>query len=233
MNILTRNNKIKTVIGGIFLGLHFYFFFQAIKLTTIANATFLGTLAPIFTLLIERFILNRKFERRILFPFFIVILGSLIIISYEYEFSSRYTQGNLYAIICSFWLGITFLISENVRKQASTVSYTRSLFLMAAITLAIMSSLQNEALLGFDKMEYFGLFLLGLIPTILGHNTFNYALKYIKPTVVASFPLGEPIIASIIAYFLFSEIIGYEIFVGGITTLIGLYFLMKSQKRFL
>ena len=43
------------------------------------------------------------------------------------------------------------------------------------------------------------LFLLGLVPTVVGHSIFNYSVRYIRPTVVACFPLGEPIIASIIA----------------------------------
>ena len=40
---------------------------------------------------------------------------------------------------------------------------------------------------------------------------FYYAVKYICPTIVSAFPIGEPIIASILAYFIFSEIIGLDI----------------------
>ena len=44
---LSYENRNKTIMAGIFLGIHFALFFGAIKLTTIANATFLGTLAPL------------------------------------------------------------------------------------------------------------------------------------------------------------------------------------------
>ena len=63
---LSFENRNKTIIAGIFLGIHFALFFGAIKLTTIANATFLGTLAPLFTYFIEKFILS---ENIILFCF--------------------------------------------------------------------------------------------------------------------------------------------------------------------
>ena len=54
-----RNENLKrALIAGILLGIHFALFFGAIKLTTIANATFLGTLAPLFTFFIEKYILN-------------------------------------------------------------------------------------------------------------------------------------------------------------------------------
>ena len=46
-------NYSKTILAGILLGLHFALFFGSIKLTLISNATFLGTLAPLFTLILE------------------------------------------------------------------------------------------------------------------------------------------------------------------------------------
>ena len=63
------NSNIKrTIIAGILLGIHFALFFGAIKLTTIANATFLGTTAPIFTIIFEIIILKRTFNKYISIP---------------------------------------------------------------------------------------------------------------------------------------------------------------------
>ena len=56
-----KTNFKNTILAGVLLGIHFALFFSAIKLTRIANATFLGTLAPFFTLIIEIFILKRLF----------------------------------------------------------------------------------------------------------------------------------------------------------------------------
>ena len=57
---LKNENLKRTIIAGILLGIHFVLFFGAIKLTTIANATFLGTLTPLFTFFIEKYILKRN-----------------------------------------------------------------------------------------------------------------------------------------------------------------------------
>ena len=56
-----------------------------------------------------------------------------------------------------------------------------------------------------------------------------YAIRYVSPTVVASAPLGEPVIASIVAWFLFQEVVGFSIIVGGGITLIGLILLIRKQ----
>ena len=70
---------------------------------------------------------------------------------------------------------------------------------------------------------------LGLVPTIIGHNSLYYAIKYVSPTIVATFPIGEPVLATILAYFIFGEIISSYIFLGGIFTIIGLIFISSKK----
>jgi drug/metabolite transporter (DMT)-like permease len=228
---LSDKNRNYTILGGIFLGIHFQFFFESIKLTTIANATFLGTLAPLFTLCLEKFWLKRHIQKNMIIALVIIFAGSLIIVGDQFDTSSNYTKGNLYAIICSFWIAIAFMISENVRKEADTVSFSKTLFASAAMTLMIISYCTGEPLIGYSQKDYFGLFLLGLIPTVFGHSVFYFALRFIQPTIVASFPLGEPVIASIIAYFLFSEAVGVSVIFGGALTIVGLLILIKLKKE--
>ena len=226
---LDNFNRKKTYLAGVFLGIHFALFFASIKLTTIANATFLGTLAPIFTLFIEKYFFKRKHNPQMILGLSVAILGAFIIVANQFEFSSNYTLGNLLAVACSFFMGMVFLISENVRKSVGVISYSRTLFTTAAITLLGISFLTNTSVLGFSFQEFGGLFLLGLIPTIFGHGFMNYAVGYVSPTIVSSAPLGEPIIATVFAYILFNEIIGIDILIGGGCTLIGLLILGRKK----
>ena len=64
--IKVDRNRNKIIYAGILLGIHFALFFTAIKTTNISNATFLGTLAPFFTILIELYILKRNYSRIVL-----------------------------------------------------------------------------------------------------------------------------------------------------------------------
>jgi drug/metabolite transporter (DMT)-like permease len=131
---LNNENLKRTLFAGILLGIHFALFFGAIKLTTIANATFLGTLAPLFTFFIEKFILKRNHSYTLILGLVLAICGAIIIVGNKYDFSSNYTIGNLLAVACSVFLGIAFIISENVRKEVGTISYSRTLFSAAAAT---------------------------------------------------------------------------------------------------
>jgi len=220
----------RTICAGILLGIHFALFFEAIKITKIANATFLGTLAPFFTLLIELYILKRYYNNKVLLGLFLTFIGSIIIIGYQFNLESQYTVGNLYALLCSIAIAIALMIGEQVRQKENTVVYTRLLYLSASLTLFILSILVNETLLSFSVNEFLGLLFLGLVPTILGHNSIYYSIKYVPPTIVAAFPLGEPIIATFFAFFIFSEYISWDIFLGGSITGLGLILISIYKK---
>ena len=56
-----------------------------------------------------------------------------------------------------------------------------------------------------------------------------FAVRYLSPTVVASTPMGEPILASVLAWFLFQEAIGYPTFIGGGCTLLGLFIIARKK----
>ena len=217
-----KNNLNKTIYAGVLLGIHFALFFEAVKITKIANATFLGTLAPFFTLLVELFILKRYYHKKVLLGLFFTLIGSIIILGYHFDLESKYTIGNLYAIFCSISIAIALMIGEKVRKNENTIVYTRTLYLSATLTLFFIAIFTYEELMNHNLNEYLGLLFLGLVPTILGHNSIYYSIRYVSPTIAAAFPLGEPIIATILAFFIFGEMITINIIIGGIITLIGL-----------
>ena len=225
-----KNNINKTICAGVLLGIHFALFFEAIKITKIANATFLGTLAPFFTLLVELFILKRFYNKKVLLGLFFTLIGSILILGYQFDLESKYTIGNLYAIICSICIAIALMIGEKVRVKENTIVYTRTLYLSASFTLFLLAMFVNEKLSGYNFNEYLGLLFLGLVPTIVGHNSIYYSIRYVSPTIAAAFPLGEPIIATILAYFIFAENITINIFLGGIITIVGLIFISKYKK---
>ena len=224
-----KKNFYRTILAGFFLGLHFILFFTAIKKTYIANATFLGTLAPLFTLIFEVFIFKRIYKTKVIFGLLITLFGAFVILFNDFNLSPEHSLGNYYAVLCSAVIAVSLLIGEKVRKDEKTIVYTRTLYLSAAITLLLLSILMNQSLLDFSLNDFYGLIFLGLIPTIIGHNSLYYAIKFVSPTVVATFPIGEPVLATILAYFIFGEIIGLKIFLGGIFTIIGLIFISSKK----
>jgi len=61
------------------------------------------------------------------------------------------------------------------------------------------------------------------VPQLLGHTSFNWALRYLSAAFVSISLLGEPIGSSILAYFLFRETPTILKLFGAILILVGIY----------
>ena len=227
---LSHSNRVRTSLAGILLGIHFILFFEAVKITTIANATFLGTLAPFFTLIIELVLFRRHYKKIIYIGLLIALSGTVLVLINDFDLSSRFTVGNIYAILCSLAISVSFLIAEKVRDTEGTIEYTRMLYGVAALTIFIIGSFYTQTFIITEKIEVLGFIFLALIPTIFGHNIFYYCVKFTTPTIVGTVPLGEPIIASIVAFFLFNELISLNTAIGGALCIYGILIILRNRS---
>ncbi len=230
--IISTQNSFKTIYAGILLGLHFALFYGAIALlpNNIVNATVFGTLAPLFALMVEIYF-GRKISVNLIIGLFIVLIGSFIMFVFDFSFDSDLTKGNILAILCSICFVFVFILSEKVRKVDSSLIFSKFLFTYAAVTILVIAIFFGVNLFQFSIHDFWFLLFLGIVPTIIGHSVFYYLVKYFRPTVVASIPLGEPFIASALAYFIFPPQIINEYFIlGGIITLSGLFIIIQTKK---
>jgi drug/metabolite transporter (DMT)-like permease len=225
---LSPINKKRIIFAGIFLGCHFACFFLGIRNTSIANATLLGCMAPIFTVFISIF-QKKKINKMTYVGLIVAIVGGGIVQSGDISLNSANLFGNSIALLSALFLAITFVLAEEIRQETDNVVYGRSLFFVASITVLFIAATAGDSILNFKPGDIPWFLFLGLVPSIFGHNLLNYAVKYITPTAVSSVPLGEPIIASLFALLLFGEAIPFGALLGGPIVLIGVYIIIKHQ----
>jgi drug/metabolite transporter (DMT)-like permease len=218
------------VLSGFFLALHFSAFYSAVKLTSIANATLLGITAPVFTMLYERLFLKRTLKPIVFMGLVVAGVGTIIITGKGLISSDGSILGQMFGLLAATCISIVYIFANRLRKDTDTIAYTKFLYTIGAVFLLIFT-IGSENVLSITKIEFKWLVALGIIPTILGHSIFYYSIKYTSPTIVASVPIGEPIIASIFAWFMFSEVIPLPTFIGGVFILVGIYFLVVFSPR--
>ena len=160
----------------------------------------------------------------------VALMGTVFVLLDDFDLSSKYTLGNFYALLCSLCIGLSLLIAERVRNNEGTIEYTRMLYGVAALTIFSIGSFYTDSFIILENTEILGFIFLAVFPTILGHNIFYYSLKFTTPTIVSSVPLGEPIFASIIAFFLFHEIITTNVALGGLLCICGIYIILKNRS---
>lgn len=225
---LSSVNKKRIIFAGIFLGCHFACFFLGVRNTSIANATLLGCMAPIFTVFISIF-QKKKINKMTYVGLVIALVGGGIIQSGDISLNNANLFGNSIALLSALFIAITFVLAEEIRQETNNVAYGRSLFFVASITVLLIATMAGDSILNFKTGDIPWFLFLGLVPSIFGHNLLNYAVKYITPTAVSSVPLGEPIIASLFGLLLFGEAIPIGAILGGPIVLIGVYIIINNQ----
>ena len=72
--------------------------------------------------------------------------------------------------------------------------------------------------------------MLGLVPQLLGHSSFNWALARLPATFVAVATLGEPIGSTLLAYVLLGEVPTLLKILCGAVTLAGIVITLRGQS---
>ena len=227
---LSKKHLNQVAVAGVFLGLHFACFFWGVRNTSIANATLLGNTGPVFTVALT-FLIYRTISKKVFFSLLMALFGVLFIQRSEMDSDSTAFAGNIVSLLSGFCIAVVYMAAKNIRKKNSTISYSRSLFFFASLTIALVCFLTNVSLFSFEPKDFLWFLILGFVPSILGHNSLNYALKFLSPTAVASVPLGEPIIASLIGWVLFGELIPLNYFIGAPFVLIGIGFILLFSEK--
>jgi drug/metabolite transporter (DMT)-like permease len=122
------------------------------------------------------------------------------------------------------------LIGRRVRAHISLPAYTFIVYGVAAVTLIILALGTQQALFGpFKPLTYILFLALAVVPQILGHSTYNWALRYLPAAFVSVMLLGEPVGSSILAYFILGEQPGVFELAGGVLILVGIGLASKTN----
>jgi len=220
INKISKRDLKLSIISGIFLSLHFYTWFTSIKLTSIASSVVLVTTSPIFVGIFSYLFLKEKQSANIVLGITLSILGSAILALGDFNssdisnFSKSALIGDMFAVLGSISAAVYIMLGSKVRSNLDIIPYITITYTTSAITLIIASFITNQSFFGYSKISYLNMFLLAVIPQLIGHTSLNWALKHIKSSMVAITTLGEPIGSSILAYIIFRETIDKFQFIG-------------------
>mgnify|MGYP003304545412 CR=1 FL=1 len=160
-SLSTKNIRL-VLAAGFLLAMHFVFWFGALKLTSIANTTILGIVAPAFTLLFERLWYKRKLSWITTTALLIILVGGIIVQGEDLGSINGTGLGNIMAILSAIFLGSVFIIGAKVRKSTPVITYTRMVYTVSAIVLLASSLVLDNPLTGYSINNYFWLFMFWL-----------------------------------------------------------------------
>lgn len=140
------------------------------------------------------------------------------------------SKGNLLALLGGVMAGIYLSLGRILRRNKSTIAYSGSVYLTASVILFLVAIISGRALTGYSFDMYILLLMIGIIPQLLGHTSFNWALKHRSAVSVSVLMLGEPVGATLLAVIFLREIPSGGELLGGVILLTGIYLGSKQIR---
>jgi len=233
------------LLSGFFLAIHFATWISSLEYTTVASSVVLVSTAPLWVAMLAPLTIKEPVTRPVIIGMGMALMGGTVV-----GLSDSCTWGKA-GILCppflEFVAGEAFLgdllaltgalagagyllIGRRLREQMSLIPYIFLVYGMAAVILIIIMFSAGDTPLGYTPKVYLWLLLLALIPQLLGHSTFNWALRYLSAAYVSITLLGEPIGSAILAYVLLAEIPSALMLFGAILILAGIYVASLSAR---
>lgn len=217
-------------ISGIFLALHFSFWFESLKHTSVASSTLLVNTEVIFSAIGFVLFMKGKIPRAGYISIVITFFGSILVAMADRGGGQNALYGDLLALLGAIFVAVYTLIGNMQRQHLSTVIYTFLVYTACFITLVIMAGASHTPIFGYGGKELMIGLLLAICCTLLGHSVYSWSLKYISPSYVSACKLCEPLFASIMAIIIYREIPVFMQIVGGFIIIAGVLLYTKFEK---
>jgi len=240
---MTRKEWLLALLSGIFLALHFASWITSLEYTSVANSVVLVSTAPLWVVLLSSLLFRERISRYTLLGLTLALIGGTIISisdscawqtgkfvcgGPEMGLAGSGLTGDLLALAGAWMAAGYLLIGRRLRKSLPLLPYIQIVYGTGALVLIAIMLLTGNTLLGLSPLAYLYFLLLALIPQLLGHTLFNWALRYIPASFVAVVLLGEPIGSTLFAFLLFNERPGALMLSGAVFLLVGIWFSSKN-----
>jgi drug/metabolite transporter (DMT)-like permease len=242
---LGRKDLLLGAAAGIFLAVHFGSWITSLQYTSVVSSVVLVTTTPLWVALAAPWVLKEPLTRNVILGLALALMGTTVIgigdasagdgVGLGGEYADLLTGhalfGDFLALVGAWTAAGYVLIGRRLRPKMNLIPYVFVVYSFAAVALSIAVLVSGESAFGFSRETYFWLVLLAIVPQLIGHSTFNWALGFLPATFVAITLLGEPIGSSILAYLVLNERPGLLTVLGGIVILTGIGVASVQGKR--
>jgi drug/metabolite transporter (DMT)-like permease len=219
---LPRLDRAVILAGLLFTG-DLFFWHLAILGTTVANATFFATTAPIWVALGAWLVLSEPVGSRTLIGLALCILGGGALLGESYGFAPQRLSGDLYGVATALFFG-SYVLS--VRAARARHGAAEVMFASTAITSAclfVIAVLFEPRILPQSMQGAAALLTLALVSQVGGQGLVAVALGTLPATFSSLVIFLEAIAAASFGWLLLNEPLGLAQALGGVLILFGIW----------
>ena len=208
----------------------------SILLTSVANATLLSNLAPIFVALGAWLLFRDTPKKLFLGGLAAALTGTALLISAGSGQSASSHSGHalfgdaLGVITAMFYAGYQMAVTRLRAHVATATLMAWSCLVMSALLLPV-AWLSGEQILPQTAAGWITVIALALIAQVAGQSLIAWAMAHLPATFSSVGLLWQPVAATLLAWLLIGETMGTLQFAGGLLVLAGIALARRSAQK--
>ncbi|MEW5424637.1 DMT family transporter [Amorphus sp. 3PC139-8] len=211
------------VLSGLFFAGDLLFWHLAIVHTTVANATFLATMAPVWVVLASGIVIREPVGRETIAGLALCLAGATLLIGMSYSVAPERLDGDLYGLVTSIFFGAYFLAVRVARRVASPgLLMFRGGLITAGVLFAVAVTLENQ-LFAASLGGLLALLTLALVTHVGGQGLLSFALGHLTAAFSSLVIFLEAVTAAIAGWLLLGEALSPYQAIGGAAILAGIF----------
>jgi drug/metabolite transporter (DMT)-like permease len=194
-----------SALGGLALGIDVALFFSAVKITTVANATVIGSLQPLVVAVVAWKFFGESIAKRDMALAAVAISAVAVVVLGAGGTPGWSLRGDLLAVGAVFAWAAYFVLSKQAKGQMTPGEYTLGAALWCGLLNLAMGLAFGQDLSWPAAESWVGLLVLAFGAGILGHATMNWAIQQIPLWLSSIMTLLIPVVSASAAWIFLDE----------------------------
>ncbi|MBT6443498.1 MAG: EamA family transporter [Acidimicrobiaceae bacterium] len=220
----------KSIPGGLLLAADVAFFFTAIKLTTVVNATIIGALQPLILTAYGVRFLGERLRRADMILGLVALAGVVVIVLAGSNSGDANIWGDLAAVGALASWSAYFVFAKRADGVVSPTDYTLAAALIVALANAPLALAFGQSLAWPAWSDWLWLIGMALGAGLLGHNMMNWSIVRIPLWLGSTMTLLVPLVSSAIAWIFLDEPLNPTQIIAMVVALAAIGKLVRAQS---
>ena len=221
-------------LSGALLAMHFWAWITSLEHTSVASSTALVTTNPLWVALASAIFLRERPGGAAVAGIVLTLVGSGLIFAADAGRTAgpgaAPMLGNVLALAGAVSASGYLLVGRALRARVSLIAYIWLAYSTAAVLLLCAAIATGVSFMSLPAAAWVFMVALALGPQLIGHTTFNWALRRLSATFVAVAILGEPVGAAILAWLFFEEGFAPLQSIGFVLLLAGIFAAARDER---
>ena len=203
----------------------------SIHMTTVANATVLPNVAPVFVVIGGWLIFRERVTGTFLIGLIAAMIGVFVLTEASFTLGRAQFVGDLLGLLTALFYAVYQMSIMRLRQRFSTIAIMARAIPVSAVSIMPFAAASGDALVASTLAGWSVLVALAAGPQVLGHGLIAWALAHLPVAFASVTLLAQPVTAAIVAWILFDERIGGQQAIAAAAILAGISVARRGSMR--